>query len=53
MIGLPVAELLADLQALETLPRYPRPAFGNPANHVSREDELRSSDRNAGGSEPL
>jgi septum formation protein len=31
VIGLPVAELLADLQALETLPRYPRPAFGNPA----------------------
>jgi septum formation protein len=28
VIGLPVAELLADLQALEALPRYPRPAFG-------------------------
>ena len=28
VIGLPVAELLADLQALETLPRYPRAAFG-------------------------
>jgi septum formation protein len=28
VIGLPVAEVLADLQALEALPRYPRPAFG-------------------------
>ena len=31
VIGLPVAELLADLQALEALPRYPRPAFGDAA----------------------
>jgi len=31
VIGLPVAELLADLQALEALPRYPRPAFGDTA----------------------
>jgi septum formation protein len=31
VIGLPVAELLADLQALEALPHYPRPAFGNAA----------------------
>jgi septum formation protein len=29
VIGLPVSELLADLQALEALPRYPPPAFGN------------------------
>jgi septum formation protein len=29
VIGLPVSELLADLQALEALPRYPRPGFGN------------------------
>jgi septum formation protein len=28
VIGLPVAEVLADLQALEALPRYPPPAFG-------------------------
>jgi septum formation protein len=28
VIGLPVAEVLADLQALEALPRYPAPAFG-------------------------
>jgi len=28
VIGLPVAELLADLQALEALPRYPPPGFG-------------------------
>ncbi len=27
VIGLPVAEVLADLQALEALPRYPAPAF--------------------------
>jgi septum formation protein len=31
VIGLPLAELLADLQALEALPRYPRPAFGDTA----------------------
>jgi septum formation protein len=31
VIGLPVAEVLADLQALETLSRYPRPAFGTSA----------------------
>jgi septum formation protein len=31
VIGLPVAELLADLQALEALPHYPRPAFGDAA----------------------
>jgi septum formation protein len=31
VIGLPLAELLADLQALEALPRYPRPAFGDAA----------------------
>lgn len=30
VIGLPVAELLADLQALEALPRYPPPAFRLP-----------------------
>jgi len=29
VIGLPVAEVLADLQALEALPRYPPPGFGN------------------------
>src|SRR5215471_3700861 len=28
VIGLPVAEVLADLQALEALPRYPPAAFG-------------------------
>ena len=28
VIGLPVAEVLADLQALAALPRYPPPAFG-------------------------
>jgi septum formation protein len=28
VIGLPIAEVLADLQALEALPRYPPPAFG-------------------------
>jgi septum formation protein len=28
VIGLPVAELLADLQALQALPRYPAPGFG-------------------------
>ena len=28
VIGLPLAEVLADLQALEALPRYPPPAFG-------------------------
>jgi septum formation protein len=28
VIGLPLAELLADLQALEALPRYPPPGFG-------------------------
>jgi septum formation protein len=28
VIGLPVAEVLADLQALEALPRYPAPGFG-------------------------
>ena len=28
VIGLPLAEVLADLQALEALPRYPAPAFG-------------------------
>jgi len=28
VIGLPVAEVLADLQALEALPRYPLPGFG-------------------------
>jgi septum formation protein len=28
VIGLPVAEVLADLQALEALPRYPPPGFG-------------------------
>jgi septum formation protein len=28
VIGLPVAEVLADLQALGALPRYPPPAFG-------------------------
>ena len=28
VIGLPLAEVLADLRALGTLPRYPRPAFG-------------------------
>ena len=28
VIGLPLAELLADLQALEALPRYPAPGFG-------------------------
>ena len=28
VIGLPLAELLADLQALEALPGYPPPAFG-------------------------
>jgi septum formation protein len=31
VIGLPVAELLADLQALEALPRYPPAAFGGGA----------------------
>jgi septum formation protein len=28
VIGLPLAEVLADLRALEALPRYPPPAFG-------------------------
>jgi septum formation protein len=28
VVGLPVAEVLADLRALEALPRYPPPAFG-------------------------
>jgi len=28
VIGLPIAEVVADLQALEALPRYPPPAFG-------------------------
>src|SRR4029079_19434795 len=28
VIGLPLAEVLADLQALEALPRYPSPGFG-------------------------
>jgi septum formation protein len=28
VIGLPVAELLADLQALDALPGYPPPGFG-------------------------
>jgi septum formation protein len=28
VIGLPVSELLADLQALGALPRYPPPGFG-------------------------
>jgi septum formation protein len=30
VIGLPLAELLADLQALGALPHYPRPGFGVP-----------------------
>ncbi len=30
VIGLPLAEVLADLQALGALPRYPPPAFGAP-----------------------
>ena len=28
VVGLPVAEVIADLRALEALPRYPPPAFG-------------------------
>jgi predicted house-cleaning NTP pyrophosphatase (Maf/HAM1 superfamily) len=28
VIGLPLAEVVADLRALEALPRYPPPAFG-------------------------
>jgi septum formation protein len=31
VIGLPLAEVLADLQALGALPRYPPPGFGSPA----------------------
>jgi septum formation protein len=31
VIGLPLAEVLADLRALEALPRYPPPAFGSAA----------------------
>jgi septum formation protein len=30
VIGLPLAEVLADLRALEALPHYPPPAFGGP-----------------------
>jgi septum formation protein len=30
VIGLPLAEVLADLRALEALPHYPAPAFGGP-----------------------
>jgi nucleoside triphosphate pyrophosphatase len=32
VIGLPLAEVLADLQALEALPRYPPRGFGAPAD---------------------
>jgi septum formation protein len=31
VVGLPVAEVIADLRALEALPGYPPPAFGAPA----------------------
>lgn len=39
VIGLPLAEVLADLLALEALPRYPRPGFG-----ASPPDEARLRD---------
>ena len=38
VIGLPLAEVLADLQALRRLPRYPPPAFG--AGGVTRAEEI-------------
>jgi septum formation protein len=31
VVGLPVAEVIADLRAIEALPGYPPPAFGAPA----------------------
>ena len=31
VVGLPLAEVIADLRALEALPRYPPPAFGGSA----------------------
>jgi septum formation protein len=31
VVGLPLAEVIADLRALEALPRYPPPAFGGKA----------------------
>jgi septum formation protein len=35
VVGLPVAEVIADLRALEALPGYPAPAFGAPAFEAS------------------
>jgi predicted house-cleaning NTP pyrophosphatase (Maf/HAM1 superfamily) len=31
VVGLPLAEVIADLRALEALPGYPPPAFGGNA----------------------